>query len=156
MRTRAARRVLSALFVAAALAFACGGHGDADAPQLPTAKIVVGNHALEVEVADTPETRSRGLMHRKSLGYDAGMLFVFPKEQPLQFWMRNTTLPLSIAFADDTGRIVHIADMEPLSESLVPSGAPARYALEVNRGWFAHHGVQPGDALLSLPATRGK
>ena len=78
---------------------------------------------LEVEVAATPATRSRGLMFRESLPDGRGMLFVFPKEQPLQFWMRNTTLPLSIAFADDSGRIVHIADLEPLSEALVPSGA---------------------------------
>jgi uncharacterized membrane protein (UPF0127 family) len=155
LRTRA-DRVLSALLCAAALALACGGRGDADAPELPTAKIIVGNHQIEVEVADTPATRSRGLMFRESLPADGGMLFVFPSEQPLQFWMRNTQLPLSIAFADDSGRIVRIADLEPLSEALVPSGVPARYALEMNRGWFARHGVQPGDAMLSLPAAAGE
>ena len=76
-------------------------------------------------------------MFREELPEDRGMLFVFPDERVLEFWMRNTEIPLSIAFADASGRIVRIADMEPLSDAPVSSGAPARYALEVNRGWFA-------------------
>lgn len=91
-------------------------------------------------------------MFRKELAADRGMLFVFPDERVLEFWMRNTEIPLSIAFAEGSGRIVRIADMEPRSEDLVSSGVPARYALEVNRGWYAAHGVQSGDSLGRLPA----
>jgi uncharacterized membrane protein (UPF0127 family) len=133
-------------------ALACGARGD-DAGDLPTAAIHVGNHRLTVEVAATPAARARGLMFRKELPEDRGMLFVFPDERVLDFWMRNTEIPLSIAFAEASGRIVRIADMEPRSEALVSSGAPARYALEVNRGWYATHGVQSGDSLGHLPAT---
>ena len=134
------------MLCAAALALACSGRNDAGASQLPTAKIVVGNHQVEVEVADTPETRSRGLMFRQSLPADAGMLFVFPSEQPLQFWMRNTTLPLSIAFVDSGRRIVSIKDMQPLSTELTNPGARYRYALEVNQGFFARSRVAVGDS----------
>jgi uncharacterized membrane protein (UPF0127 family) len=137
----------------AALALACGARSERADSDLATAEIIVGNAQLEVEVAATPAARSRGLMNRKSLPEERGMLFIFPDEQPLSFWMRNTTIPLSIAFASASGRIVRIADLEPLSEALVPSGAPARFALEVNRGWFERHGVSEGDAILSIPAV---
>jgi uncharacterized membrane protein (UPF0127 family) len=137
----------------AALALACGARSERADGDLATAEIIVGNAQLEVEVAATPAARSRGLMNRKSLPEERGMLFIFPDEQPLSFWMRNTTIPLSIAFASASGRIVRIADLEPLSEALVPSGAPARFALEVNRGWFERHGVSEGDAILSIPAV---
>jgi uncharacterized membrane protein (UPF0127 family) len=121
---------------------------------LPIASIHVGNQRMTVEVAATPGSRGRGLMFRKELPEDRGMLFVFPEEKVLEFWMRNTDIPLSIAFADASGRIVRIADMEPHSEALVSSGAPARYALEVNRGWYAKHGVADGDALGHLPSVQ--
>lgn len=131
---------------------ACGARGGEGASDLPTATIHVGNHRLTVEVAATPAARARGLMFRKELADDRGMLFMFPDERVLEFWMRNTEIPLSIAFAEASGRIVRIADMEPRSEALVSSGVPARYALEVNRGWYAAHGVQSGDSLGRLPA----
>jgi uncharacterized protein len=131
---------------------ACGTRGDQEASELPTATIVVGNNQpLQVEIAATRAHRGRGLMFRKSLPDDRGMLFIFPEERPLDFWMRNTHIPLSIAFADASGRILRIAEMQPLSDAAVSSGAPARYALEVNSGWFARHGVQPGDDLRDLP-----
>ncbi|HXK24905.1 MAG TPA: DUF192 domain-containing protein [Myxococcota bacterium] len=109
---------------------------------------------MTVEVAATSASRGRGLMFRSELPEDRGMLFVFPEEKVLEFWMRNTDIPLSIAFADASGRIVQIADMEPRSEALVSSGAPARYALEVNRGWYAKHGVGRGDSLGHLPSVQ--
>ena len=133
---------------------ACGAQGEQAGSELPTAAIHVGNQRLDVEVAATPASRGRGLMFRKELPADRGMLFVFPEERVLEFWMRNTEIPLSIAFADASGRIVRIADMEPRSEEIVSSGAPARYALEVNRGWFAAHGVSGGDTLGHLPAPK--
>src|SRR4029450_8642685 len=114
--------LLAAFLVFAALA--CGARGD-DAGDLPTAAIHVGNHLLTVEVAATPAARARGLMFRKELPEDRGMLFVFPDERVLDFWMRNTEIPLSIAFAEASGRIVRIADMEPRSGALVSGGGRA-------------------------------
>jgi uncharacterized membrane protein (UPF0127 family) len=92
-------------------------------------------------------------MYRESLPEDHGMLFIYPQEAPLAFWMRNTPLPLSIAFADASGRIVRIATMEPFSEQPIPSGRPARYALEMNRGWFERRGVFVGDVIRRIPAV---
>ena len=111
----------------------------------PTAGLHVAGHALLAEVADEPSERQMGLMARTTLPSDAGMLFVYPDSRERGFWMKNTLLPLSIAYLDEEGAIVHIADMRPLCEELVPSHLPARYALEANRGWFAAHGVRIGD-----------
>ncbi|HUL30404.1 MAG TPA: DUF192 domain-containing protein [Thermodesulfobacteriota bacterium] len=98
-----------------------------------------------VEVAQTPEEQSRGLMGRKQLGKDEGMLFTFPTEGYHGFWMKDTLIPLSIAFIDKDGRIVWITDMKPLTlDSHVPP-APILYALEMNQGWFSSHGVKVGD-----------
>jgi uncharacterized membrane protein (UPF0127 family) len=102
---------------------------------------------LAAEVAETPRQRERGLMGRTALGENQGMLFVFEQEQPLSFWMRNTLIPLSIAYIDGRGTIVDIQDMEPLDETSHPSAAPARYALEVNQGFFEEHGIRVGDIL---------
>jgi uncharacterized membrane protein (UPF0127 family) len=113
--------------------------------------LTVGGHRITVEIARRPPDRARGLMFRESLPADHGMLFVFPDESVQQFWMRNTTIPLSIAYADARGRIVRIADLEPLDERPVTSLGPAQYALEMNRGWFAAHGVAAGDAITGIP-----
>ena len=99
----------------------------------------------------TPDTRARGLMHRDAMDPDHGMLFVYPDEAPRGFWMKDTRLPLSIAFADHTGKIVKISDMQPFSLERVPSLYPAMYALEMNQGWFAEHGVEKGDLITDLP-----
>ena len=92
-----------------------------------------------------------GLMGRVSLLPDQGMLFIYPDEAPRSFWMKNTPLPLSIAFMDVNGRIVHIADMRPLSEAPIPSQHPAMYALEMTQGWFGEHGVKVGQSVAGLP-----
>jgi uncharacterized protein len=102
---------------------------------------------IYVEIADTPEERAEGLMFRSSLPADRGMLFVFPEPQPLAFWMKNTSIPLSIAYIDRDGRILEIHYMEPYSLESVPSRQPALYALEVNRGTFERLGIEPGDRL---------
>jgi uncharacterized membrane protein (UPF0127 family) len=86
-------------------------------------------------------------MERTELDEDAGMLFVFPQEQPRSFWMRNTLIPLSIAYIDSDGRIVDIKDMQPLDETPVPSAEPAQYALEVNQGFFEARGIEVGNTL---------
>jgi hypothetical protein len=117
------------------------------APQraLRTVALAVAGHPFTAEVADEPAERERGLMARTAMGDDAGMLFVYPDAAPRAFYMRHTLLPLSIAYLDVDGVVVHLADMRPLCEDLVPSHAPATFALEANRGWFHAHGVQVGD-----------
>lgn len=100
-----------------------------------------------VEVAKTPEERSRGLMGRKHLGKDEGMLFIFETEDYHGFWMKNTLIPLSIAFLDRDCQIVWITDMKPLTlDSHVPPN-PIRYALEMNKGWFSSNGIKAGDVV---------
>lgn len=111
-------------------------------------RIVAGMHVIQAELAASPAARQRGLMHRERLEPNAGMLFVFEDAASHCFWMRNTTVALSIAFIGDDGRIVNIADMEPLDEhNNHCAERPVRYALEVNQGWFAAHGIEAGAQL---------
>lgn len=131
------------------LTLACGR--DRAGVQLDVHRIVVGNQRIEVEVAATEAHRRLGLMHRTSLPEDHGMLFIFPTEEVRSFWMKNTLIPLSIAFADAGGRIVHIADMEPHSLESVWSQRPAKLALEMSQGWFARRGVFVGDVIQKIP-----
>ena len=119
-------------------------------PELPAVTLVIrtpAGEAVEVraEVADERAERQPGLMGRTELAPHAGMLFVFGRERDLSFWMRNTLIPLSIAYIAADGRIVDIQDMEPLDETSQPSAEPAKYALEVNQGFFAERGVEVGD-----------
>ena len=118
---------------------------------LPTTTLTLAGHELEVEIADTPETRAQGLMYRDSLGADDGMIFVYPEEAPRSFWMANTEIPLSIAFVGASGTIVSVRDMKPLDRHHTLSGQPARYAIEVNQGWFAAHDVAVGCHVEGLP-----
>ena len=111
---------------------------------LPTTRIEVGTQTLIVEVASSETDRQRGLMERTELADGHGMLFVYNAEAYRSFWMKNTLLPLDIAFLDGTGLIVDIQTMTPLSTQLHRSAAPARYALEVPAGWFAAQAVGPG------------
>ena len=109
--------------------------------------LYIGQKEIWVEVAKTPEERSRGLMGRKYLGKDEGMLFIFEEEDYHGFWMKNTLIPLSIAFVEKNGRIVWITDMKPLTlDSHVPP-QPILYALEMNKGWFSSHGIKVGDVM---------
>ena len=105
---------------------------------------------VEVEIADDYAERQRGLMERTELAENAGMLFVFDREQQLSFWMRNTLIPLSIAYIDAEEQIIYIQDMQPLDEISHPSAEPAMYALEVNQGFFDEHGVGVGNE-VELP-----
>lgn len=106
--------------------------------------VEMGGTRLNVEVAVTPEQKDRGLMFRDRLDENWGMLFVYDTEQPLSFWMKNTRMPLSIAFVDRARIVRDIRDMPPLSEETHTSKVPAMYALEVNQGWFRRHKVTPG------------
>jgi len=129
--------------------FKSGGTAAAEASSpaaLPT--IEVGGNKLNVEIVQDPETREKGLMNRQSLPEEQGMLFVFEVERVLYFWMRNTFIPLDIAFIDSKGKIVDIQTMAPLDETRqYVSAAPALYALEVNAGWFQRHKVRVGDSV---------
>lgn len=113
----------------------------------------IGKAALVVEIAKSDTERAVGLMHRQSLGENAGMLFIFEDEAPRSFWMKNTYIPLSIAYLDSKRTIVEIQDMEPMPKSAYqpiptyPSRKPAMFALEVNKGWFKKHNVQVGHRL---------
>jgi uncharacterized membrane protein (UPF0127 family) len=100
--------------------------------------------SMNVEVARTPAELEKGLMGRRELAADSGMLFDFSKDTSMSFWMKNTTIPLSIAFIDASGKVVAIKDMKPLDLTPVTSPAPYRYAIEANQGWFASHGIRPG------------
>ena len=112
---------------------------------LPRIPLYIDDKEIWVEVAQTPEERSFGLMGRKHLGRDEGMLFIFETEDYHGFWMKDTLLPLSIAFIGRNGRIVWVTDMKPLTlDSHVPP-RPILYALEMNKGWFSSHGVKVGD-----------
>ncbi|MFN3860252.1 MAG: DUF192 domain-containing protein [Roseateles sp.] len=123
-----------------------------DAPQqLRSIPLTAGMHVIQAELAVTPEQRAIGLMHRKVMPPNHGMLFVFEEAQPQCFWMKNTLLPLSIAFLADDGSIVNIADMKPLDETSHCSAKPVRFALEMNQGWFAKRGLKVGSKLKGQP-----
>ena len=112
----------------------------------------IAGYRLTAEYARTPDERARGLMERTELGEDHGMLFRFDEFRTHCLWMKNTPLPLSAAFMDEQGRIVDIVDLEPLSTAIRCSGEPARYALEMNRGWFKRKGIDDGEPLQGIPA----
>lgn len=117
------------------------------------ATITVDGQPVRVEIAHTAELREIGLMERDAIGPDEGMLFMYAGAQNRSFWMKKTRIPLDIAFADANGTIVRISQMEPFATRSTPSLQPAKYALEMNEGWFAAHDVAVGDALTDLPTV---
>ena len=121
--------------------------------QLPTTAISINGHRLIVELAATSPTRSCGLSRRAALDVDHGMLFVYPRPKMRTFWMKDTWIPLSIAFLDGSGNIINIEHMSPdQTGRKYYSRVPAMYALEVNQGWFRRHGVKAGDRVeMKLP-----
>lgn len=107
-------------------------------------QLLVGEHALDAHVARTAEQRALGLMHRSEMAPDEGMLFVCDECAVQSFWMKDTPVPLSIAFLDEDGTILHIEDMEPHSLESHACEQPVRHVLEVPRGWFRERGIAPG------------
>ena len=114
---------------------------------MPMMELTAGFHRIEAEVAATDQNRQLGLMNRKAMPPQHGMLFVFDHENTHCMWMRNTLLPLSVAFMDATGTIINIEDMQPQTEDNHCARRPARFALEMNLGWFAQRGIKPGTKL---------
>jgi uncharacterized membrane protein (UPF0127 family) len=128
-----------------------GGKAHSEGGKKPFVQLIIEGKKIRVEVTQTEEEKARGLMFRESLGIDEGMLFVYPGEEILTFWMKNTPLPLSIAFLDQRGKIVDIQDMDPFSLRAHASALPAKYALEMNQGWFQKNGIRVGD-IVRIPS----
>ena len=143
LRLRRFLLLLAAMLAVSSLAWADAG------PRMATVK--VGTHALRVEVVSTDADRAKGLMHRTSLGANDGMLFVFEEPAYHSMWMKNTLIPLSVAFIDAQGLILNILDMEPHTETPNMSAGPSIYAIETNKGWFAGQNVKAGDRVTGLP-----
>ncbi|MBV8376015.1 MAG: DUF192 domain-containing protein [Verrucomicrobia bacterium] len=119
---------------------------------LRVAELKISKVPLTAEIADTPQAAENGLMFRDSLPENRGMLFIFEQPRKAEFWMRNTRIPLSIAYIDSTGRILEIKSMNPMDETVVPSTSDeVAYALEVNQGWFARHAIAPGAKVEGIP-----
>ncbi len=120
-------------------------------PTLKTVMLGVGSAQVKAEVAMTEIERARGLMYRNSLKDGEGMLFVFDRDQKVSFWMKNTKIPLSIAYIIADGTIIQILDLVPYSEEPRPSERSIRYALEVPQGWFTRAGIKVGDKVVIPP-----
>ena len=142
-----ATTLLCALLICCPLAQAQTG----PQPRLRTIELTAGLHIIKAELAITPDQQATGMMFRREMATHEGMLFVNDDLGLRCFWMRNTLLPLTIAFLADDGTIVNLADMQPLSEQSHCSVRPVRYALEMNLGWFAKRGLKPGARLQGRP-----
>ena len=138
------------LFAAAVFALALLAPGTGRADPLLTYPLRIGDHSIRAELANTPETRRKGLMFRERLAEASGMVFIFPWEQRISMWMKNTPIALSVAFLDSEGRILNIEEMQPQSEQSHSSAGPAKYALEMNQGWFKKRRIGPGDRVTGL------
>ncbi len=133
----------------------CLARAEGPQPTMPERTLTLGAAVIQAEVAETEEARRIGLMNREKLEEGRGMLFVFSQPQPMAFWMKNTLVPLSIAYINAAGVIREIHDMRPLDETAVPSAfGDILYALEVPQGWFARNKVLPGDRVGGLPNVK--
>jgi uncharacterized protein len=124
---------------------------DGPQPRLETTDLTAGMHVIKAELAVSPAQQMVGMMFRKEMGTNEGMLFVNGDSAPRCFWMRNTLIPLSIAFVEEDGTIANIADMQPHSEQSHCSVKPVRFALEMRQGWFAKRGIKAGFKLRGAP-----
>jgi uncharacterized membrane protein (UPF0127 family) len=121
--------------------------------RFPVTTLTVGMHVIKAEVAATDEARQQGLMYREKMKINEGMLFVFPAPATVCMWMKNTLLPLSVAFIDEDGKIINIEDMKPQTQDSHCSRKMARYALEMNQGWFKQKNIKPGMMIGALPGN---
>jgi uncharacterized membrane protein (UPF0127 family) len=141
------KKTVGLLAAIAGLALASGAAAQG---AMPVVELTAGFHRIEAEVAATTENRMVGLMNRKAMPVQRGMVFAFTHENAHCMWMRNTYIPLSVAFIDADGVIINIEDMQPQTETNHCAKKPARYALEMNQGWFAQRGIKPGARLGGL------
>jgi len=150
------RRFASGTLVMMAMV-SLGANAQTGPQKLPTTPLTAGMHLIRAEVADDDSERQIGLMHRPSMAANDGMVFVFEQPGVQCFWMRNTLIPLSAAFIDDSGTIVNIEDMQPQSDDSHCSKKPVRFVLEMNKGWFDKRGFKAGSVIggaVFKPATR--
>ena len=151
MRSRAFFSLACGALVAVLALPARAASGDT----LPSIQLTAGMHIVRAEVAYDFESRGRGLMFRESLEPNHGMLFVFDEAAEQCMWMKNTLIPLSVAFIAGDGTIVNIADMKPRDETTHCARRPVPYALEMQRGWFASHGIRAGQKIGGLDKAPG-
>lgn len=142
--------------LAVLLAALAAAPAQAESPRGATVQLTAGIHLITAEVAATDPERARGLMFRQSLAANHGMLFIFDRKAVHCMWMRNTLIPLSVAFIDDDGTIINIENMQPHDERSHCARQPVRYALEMNQGWFAQKGIGAGAKLGRIPASPQK
>ncbi len=116
-----------------------------------TIPLNIGLHVIKAEAAVTPAQREQGLMHREKMGPNEGMVFLFEEPMTVCMWMKNTLIPLSVAFIDEQGKIMNIADMQPHSLDSHCGNKPVKYALEMNQGWFKQKNIKPGAEVDGLP-----
>lgn len=128
----------------------CDHASTGPASTLPTTTMQIGSKTFTLEIADTTDARTVGLMRRDSMPSDHGMIFVFREQQPLSFWMLNTRIPLDIVYVDSAGKVVSVKQMKPYDQTGVPSDGPAQYAIELNKGAAASADVKAG-MTLKLP-----
>lgn len=119
--------------------------------KLPVKPLTIGSQTVQAEIAATPADRQQGLMFRESMPVNHGMLFVFDDVAVHCFWMKNTPLPLTIGFIDEAGKLINTVDMAPFNESSHCPTKPAKYALEMNKGWFAKYQIKDGTLIKGLP-----
>ena len=144
---------LRSLFAAAAVTLCASLAQAQETPQtnLPRVELTIGMYRIDAQVAQTPQSREIGLMFRREMPQQEGMLFAFSVPAEQCFWMKNTILPLSAAFIADDGTIVNLVDMAPQTTSSHCSAKPVRFVLEMNQGWFAHKGFKAGTRISGAP-----
>ena len=141
------RFFLPLLLIAFAMATAAATHAHA---QMAEMTLTIAGHKITAEVAATDPQRMQGLMHRRMMPENRGMVFVFTEVSRHAMWMENTFIPLSVAFIDSDGVIANIEDMKPHTRDVHPAAKPVRYALEMNLGWFTKRGIKPGAKIEGL------
>ncbi len=142
------------LVTSAAVLALLAGSANAQQAQFTTTQLSAGMHLIKAEVAANNPERQQGLMFREKMANNAGMVFVFDNTTTQCMWMKNTLLPLSVAFLDAEGKIINIEDMAPQSLESHCSKKPAKYALEMNLGWFKQKNIKPGTAIGGLPSAK--
>lgn len=137
--------------LAAALVLCASATSAQQTVKFRTIPLNIGIHMIQAEAAVTPAQREQGLMYREKMGPNQGMVFLFESATTICMWMKNTPLPLSVAFIDEQGKIVNIADMQPHSTESHCGEKPVKYALEMNQGWFRQKNIKPGTLVDGLP-----
>lgn len=135
----------------AALLLGAGAAGAQQVAKFRSIPLNIGIHVIQAEAAATPAQREQGLMFREKMGANEGMVFLFGTPTTVCMWMKNTLIPLSVAFIDEQGKIVNIADMQPQSTESHCGDKPVKYALEMNQGWFKQKNIKPGTVVDGLP-----